>query len=78
MPIGAPPSSGMLGIILLVHNVVVKEPRGLGASVGNQRLVLGHFQLEYVSQELSQLVLNLLRFRLWTRKPRSVSSAYRM
>lgn len=53
---------GLFGIVLLVHNVVVQEPRSVSASVGNQRLFLGHFELERLAQEVAQLLLDFLSF----------------
>src|SRR5260370_21155194 len=59
---------GVLGIVLLIDNMIVEKPRFFAARVGNQRFLLRHFQLEGLSQELSQLVLDFFCFLSWTSK----------
>src|SRR6266567_2817519 len=61
-PIGATALLDVFGIVLLVHNVIVQKSRFFAACVGDERLFLGHFQFEGVSQELSELLLDCLCF----------------
>jgi hypothetical protein len=50
-------------------DLIAEELRRLGAGVRDQRLVLGEFQLEFVTQELSEALLDLLGFGLWSGEP---------
>ena len=47
-----PLAAGDLVVVVLDGDLVAEEPRRAGAGVGDQRLVLGQFQLEVVTQEL--------------------------
>src|SRR5258708_5736473 len=67
-PVGATALLGVFGIVLLIDNMIVQKPRFFAARVGNQRFLLRHFQLEGLSQELSQLVLDFFCFLSWTSK----------
>ena len=64
-PVHASPLLGVLGIVLLVHTMVVEEPRCFSAGVGDKRFLLGHFQFERISQELPQALLDFLCFLPW-------------
>ncbi len=54
-----------LGVILEGKDLVVEEARSVCPRVGDQRLLLGEFQLEVVAQELAQSSLDLLGFGPW-------------
>jgi len=45
---------------------IVEKPRGFCPGMGNQGFGLGEFQLEGLTQEVSQPLLDGLCFRLWT------------
>ena len=66
----------VLLVVVLDRDLVAEEPRRAGAGVGDQRLVLGEFQLEFVTQELRQALFDLLGFGLRSGEPEQVSSAY--
>src|SRR6266496_850400 len=51
---------------MLCDKVIAKEMRHASLSVGNQRFLLGEFELESLTQELADLALNLLCFDLWS------------
>jgi len=58
-------STGVLGVVLHDVHLVAKEARGLSSRVGDQRLGLGEFQFELLTQELTDLSLDLLGFCPW-------------
>jgi hypothetical protein len=47
-------------------DLVAEEPCRPSAGVGEQRLVGGQFQLEFVMQELRQTLFDFLCFGLWS------------
>jgi hypothetical protein len=47
---------------VLNGDLVTEEPCRAGSRVGNQRLFLGQFQLEFITQELPEPPLDLLGF----------------
>ena len=56
MPLTARRPPDDLAVAVLDGDLVAEEPRRAGAGVGDQRLVLGQFQLEVITQELGQAV----------------------
>src|SRR6266571_723544 len=64
-----------VGIFLKRVNFVVEKPRGFCPGVGNQRLCLGKFELEFLLQEGSEALLDFLRFLLWANKSQSGKEA---
>ncbi len=64
-PVGAAALLGLFSIVLLVHDMIVQEPRFFAARMSNQRLFLRHFQLEGIVQELAQELLDFLCFLSW-------------
>ena len=54
---------------MLDGDLVAEEPRRAGAGVGDQRLVLGQFQLEVITQELREARFDLLGFGLRSGEP---------
>jgi hypothetical protein len=53
-------------------DLVAEEPRRAGAGMGDQRLVLGQFQLEILTQEPCQALLDLLGFGPWPDEPQEM------
>ena len=57
---------------MLDGDVVAEEPRGLGAAMRDQRLACRQFQLEILTQEVGQALLDLIGFGLRAGKPEQV------
>ncbi len=57
-------AAGLLRVVVLGRDLVTEKPCRPGAGVGDQRLLLGEFQLEFVTQELRQTAFDLLGFGL--------------
>jgi len=57
---------------VLNGDVVAEEPRRACAGVGDQRLVLGQFQLEFITQERRQPLFDLLGLGLGSGEPEEV------
>src|SRR5207247_8745249 len=64
-----PAASGDLAVVVLDGDLVAEEPRRAGAGVGDQRLLLGQFQLEFFLQEPAETALDLLGFGLRSDEP---------
>jgi hypothetical protein len=62
-------ATGGLPVVVLHGDLVAEESGRAAAGVGDQRLVLGQFQLEIVMQEPGQALLDLLGFGLGSGEP---------
>jgi hypothetical protein len=62
-------ATGELPVVVLDGDLVAEEPRRAGAGVGDQRFLLGQFQLEFFTQELGQALLDFPGFGLRSGEP---------
>ena len=69
LPVDRATAPGGLAAVVLDGDLVAEESCRAGAGVGDQRLVLGQFQLEFVTQELRQPLFDLLGFGLRPGEP---------
>ncbi|WP_211231861.1 hypothetical protein [Amycolatopsis balhimycina] len=60
LPVDASVTAGLLRVVVLDGDLVAEEPGRACAGVGDQRLVLGEFELEFVTQERRQRALGKL------------------
>lgn len=67
-----PAALGQPTVVPLNGDLITQKPRCSAAGVGDQRFVRGQFQLEVITQELGQTVLDLLGFGLRPGKPEEV------
>jgi hypothetical protein len=63
---------GGAALAVLDGDVVAEEPRRLGAGVRDQGLIRRQFQLEVITQEVSEPLLDLLGFGLGAGEPEQV------
>jgi hypothetical protein len=62
-------AAGGFAAVVLDGDLVAEESGRAGAGVGDQRLVVGEFQFEFVTQELRQPLFDLLGFGLRPGEP---------
>jgi hypothetical protein len=62
-------TTGLLRVVVLDGDLVAEEPGRACAGVGDQRLVPGEFQLEFVAQELGQALFDVLGLGLRAGEP---------
>jgi hypothetical protein len=67
-----PAAAGEFAVGVLDGDFIAEEPRRAGAGVGDQRLFWRQLQLEIVTQELGQALLDLLCLGLWPGEPEEV------
>ncbi len=65
-------AGGALSVVMLNADLITEETRSVAAGMGDQRLVLGQFQLEVFAQELRQALFDLLGFGLRSGEPEQV------
>jgi hypothetical protein len=69
LPVDTSVTAGLLRVVVLDGDLVAEESGRAGAGVGDQRLALGEFELEFVTQELGQALFDVFGFGLWSGEP---------
>jgi hypothetical protein len=69
LAVDMPVAAGLLRVVVLDGDLVAEEPGRACAGVGDQRFVLGEFELEFVAQELGQALFDVLGFGLRSGEP---------
>jgi hypothetical protein len=69
LPVHRPAAAGGLAAVVLDGDLIAEEPGRARSGVGDQRLVLGQFQLEFLMQERRQSPFDLLGFGLGSGEP---------
>jgi hypothetical protein len=69
LTVNASTTAGLLRVVVLDGDLVAEESGRACAGVGDQRLVLGQFQCEFVTQKLGQAMFDFLGFGLGAGEP---------
>ena len=67
--IGRPPAVGELAVVVVDGDLIAEVTGRTGAAVSDQRLFLGQFQLEVITQERPEALFDLLGFGFRSGEP---------